>query len=393
MNSIGITYRIVSIKNNNTKLPFYVDVDVLPKTDITNLRKHFSNFGFNYVINGILLKPIINDNKQFVSLPLKVKNRDIDFFNIIKVDISNFNIDSKFYLNIISNNKFIIINTNEISPNKVVKQAFNENGILINEVTDTLLPDKSILRTVGKNIFNINKGVIVYKVRKFAIAPIRLKYNKNKNNYRKNFKNISPNTNIGTFDIETYIDEESGIAKVFALGFYTSLDTKPTLYYIDEKTLDSSAIVLECINEMLISKYSDVTFYVHNFGGYDCVFILKILLEYNYTEKGKENHFDNFSISHFRYLSNSFNNESFLNIIPNVYTYTPSKNKVLVVYFSMLDLNTSVFKSTITSKVPKGFIYTVFIKIRYDYDSFFIFYSFYIVKFIVFFFIVNSYFY
>jgi hypothetical protein len=51
--------------------------------------------------------------------------------------------------------------------------------------------------------------------------------------------------------------------------------------------------------------------------------------------------------------------------------YTPSKNKVLVVYFSMLDLNTSIFKNTITSKVPKGFIYTVFIKIRYDYDSFF----------------------
>lgn len=37
------------------------------------------------------------------------------------------------------------------------------------------------------------------------------------------------------------------------------------------------------INELLRSKYSDFIFYCHNLGGYDVVFILKAL--YNYNDK------------------------------------------------------------------------------------------------------------
>lgn len=32
------------------------------------------------------------------------------------------------------------------------------------------------------------------------------------------------------------------------------------------------------INEMLRSKYSNITFYAHNLGGYDIIFILKIMI-------------------------------------------------------------------------------------------------------------------
>lgn len=35
------------------------------------------------------------------------------------------------------------------------------------------------------------------------------------------------------------------------------------------------------IDELIRTKYSDITFYCHNLGGYDIVFILKILYDYN----------------------------------------------------------------------------------------------------------------
>lgn len=38
---------------------------------------------------------------------------------------------------------------------------------------------------------------------------------------------------------------------------------------------------MSLVNELLRSKYSGVTFYCHNLGGYDIVFILKVLYTYN----------------------------------------------------------------------------------------------------------------
>lgn len=35
------------------------------------------------------------------------------------------------------------------------------------------------------------------------------------------------------------------------------------------------------INELIKSKYSETTFYCHNLGGYDIVFILNVLCKYN----------------------------------------------------------------------------------------------------------------
>jgi hypothetical protein len=42
------------------------------------------------------------------------------------------------------------------------------------------------------------------------------------------------------------------------------------------------------INELLRDKYSNITFYCHNLGGFDVVFILKILYDYNESVTDKE---------------------------------------------------------------------------------------------------------
>ena len=90
---------------------------------------------------------------------------------------------------------------------------------------------------------------------------------------------IIEDVRIGVIDLETY--NVNNLAKVYALGFLTNLDNKPVLYYIDGKTLNSDEIILNCVDEMLRPKYSGTTFYAHNFGRFDSVFIIKDILEYN----------------------------------------------------------------------------------------------------------------
>lgn len=88
------------------------------------------------------------------------------------------------------------------------------------------------------------------------------------------------NDNIGVIDIETYRAKDNTY-RVYALGFKTNLTSNVIIYYIDPRDLDSSKIRLLLVNELLISKHSNVTFYCHNLGGFDVVFILNTLYKYN----------------------------------------------------------------------------------------------------------------
>jgi hypothetical protein len=68
----------------------------------------------------------------------------------------------------------------------------------------------------------------------------------------------------------------------FAYAGNNVIISPPTIktYFLD-KPKTPSDIVIECINEMLKPKYNKAIFYTHNLGGYDVVFVLKILAEYN----------------------------------------------------------------------------------------------------------------
>jgi hypothetical protein len=72
---------------------------------------------------------------------------------------------------------------------------------------------------------------------------------------------------------------------VYALGFVI-LGEEPKTYYLNDG-ITSEQLVLNCLNDMLVNKYNGYTFYTHNFGNYDSIFLLKILKEFN-CEKGYE---------------------------------------------------------------------------------------------------------
>ena len=97
----------------------------------------------------------------------------------------------------------------------------------------------------------------------------------------ENKKMSDRNINFGTFDLETFKDVD-GLAKVYALGFFTRIDSTPKLFYLsDFPNLDSEQLILKSIDEMLTNKYNNYIFYVHNLAHYDIVFIYNVLLKSN----------------------------------------------------------------------------------------------------------------
>jgi hypothetical protein len=95
------------------------------------------------------------------------------------------------------------------------------------------------------------------------------------------------NNKIGTFDLETFLDED-GISKVYALGFFTTKDKDPVLFFIDNN-LNSDFLIEQCIDNMLVDKYNNFIFYAHNFSKYDVIFLYNILLKAN-ERKGYEHY-------------------------------------------------------------------------------------------------------
>jgi len=152
----------------------------------------------------------------------------------------------------------------------IEKIRYSLDGVMLNHVTDTLRGDY-VERTSGdKVILLLNNKVISIKqnIKLKAIEKLQTKVL------------FIENKNIGVIDIETFKANDN-IQKVYALGFKTGLDETSHTYYIDKHDLDSNKIVLSMIDELLRTRYSNIQFYCHNLGGYDIVFILKILHDFN----------------------------------------------------------------------------------------------------------------
>lgn len=154
---------------------------------------------------------------------------------------------------------------------------YTVDGGHVVKVTDTKISDTSFSRVVGNVTNVINKNSVITKTTlNVKLEPIKTKRT---NLYLANLQISNPN--IGTLDLETYVVDK--ISKVYALGFYTKQHKLKT-FYINPETLDSNELILNCIDSMLTAKYSGYTFYVHNLGRYDVVFLLKTLIQANLKE-------------------------------------------------------------------------------------------------------------
>lgn len=146
----------------------------------------------------------------------------------------------------------------------------------IMSVLDNNIQENKFNRTIG-NVTLFLEEENIYK----------LDINVKLDSVKSKIERIETERNIlfGTFDLETFLDTESNHSKVYAAGFRTYLMNESSeLYYLTDFR-NSKDLILHCINEMLVPKYHNYTFYCHNFGNYDLYFIYKVLEDFNYTNK------------------------------------------------------------------------------------------------------------
>jgi hypothetical protein len=242
--------------------------------------KFFGNSLFD--IQGIPLDiKLSDDTLDIIGLPNDFDRFYDKFLLNLKSGHKHYHIDenSKFYLIEYHNREFIII-IDKIDNNNANKRCFNKYGDLITQASDTWLSDNNLKRESGNFtiIFNSNNEII--------FSERKINFNSIKSDFKLSEDTGLPNTNIGVLDLETY--EVDGLAKCYAIGFYSSLDENTKTYYIN-KDLDSVELINRCFEEILRPKYKDTVFYVHNLGRFDAPFILKSLTLFNKTNQGMVN--------------------------------------------------------------------------------------------------------
>ena len=230
--------------------------------------------------------PVEISDGVITDIHIEIDGKLVNFLDVIKAkanilrakhkdNITSFDAQYKFYL---LKDKYDYVLAVKISgPEIVDKIRYSISGVVLGHVTDigtclrSIAQGDIIIRNSGETQLIIRGNKVISITQNIKLKPLDKPINK---------PLFVENNNIGAIDIETY-ESKDGIIKVYAIGYKTNLNPKAVTYYLDQNSLDSSKIILALVNELLRSKYSNVTFYCHNLGGYDIVFILSTLYAFN----------------------------------------------------------------------------------------------------------------
>nr|QBM09675.1 hypothetical protein [Dactylella sp.] len=324
--------------------------------DIVNVSKAKLEF------NDRLLPMTLNENLYGIPINCEteygyvsnININGVNYMDLIKENLNNknknifkgFDKNTKFYWRIYKNEKFLIV-VKYISEFVTEKIVYDENGIvLIENNVDTKLNDKEFVRKTTNNM-----SVYFYE-NKYVKHEIEIKF-KTINTLRVPADKFESNPFIGTFDVETYNDGDK--AKIYALGFSTlemakQKEDKVKMIYFNNNEQENNDLVLSCINTMLNTNNKDHTYYVHNFGKFDVVFVLKVILEYNRN------------IGHTYYHHNcSFRDSSILKLEIKIKTKTGFNKIKFVDSLSLLPINLGDLGESFDVKYKKGYFPYAFV--------------------------------
>lgn len=209
-----------------------------------------------------LIKEVYLDGKNIITLIDK---------NSLLVNKGNNPGDVEFYEFINLKNKKYIILMKKDKNNTNLLEVFLLDGNKLLSATDFKINDEEFKRRIGNFTLWI-KGNVISKYEVEDKLPIIKPLPTELEAVR--------NSNIGSLDLETYFNPQDNKSHVYALGYKIFRSYKTNMFY-KSKSQSSNELVIECINSMLISKYMGFIFYVHNFSGFDVVFILSALAEHN----------------------------------------------------------------------------------------------------------------
>lgn len=268
-----------------------INVKRLPDLEVENINKlkldkNLVRIGetkrnFNRLILPLTMNDLYYGNKLLKNLSKDglIKEVYLDGKNIITLIENNSLLVNKVYnpgdvdfyefINL-KNKKYIILKKKDKN-NSNLLEVFDKDGNKLLSATDFKINDEEFKRRVGNFTLWI-KGNVISKYEVEDKLP-RIKP------LAPEFKAVR-NTNIGSLDLETYFNPLDNKSHVYALGYKIFRPDRTNLFY-KSKSQSSNELVIECINSMLINKYKEFIFYVHNFSGFDVVFILSALTEHN----------------------------------------------------------------------------------------------------------------
>jgi hypothetical protein len=260
-----------------------------PNFDIKTTSQNLDFYGNSFIdIKGAPLDyKIVEDKLQIFNLS-GVENLDkflIEFNTKISIDESSdffVNNSTKIYLVHRLNKPYIITVNMFDNGNVIIKRSFNMFGDPISKVKDINNKNGTFTREHRNSTTLYKDNTIISNIRDIKLTPIKNIYQSDK----VGTKDWLPNSNIGTLDLETYEDE--GVAKCFAIGFYSNEFKECNTFYIEEN-LDSTILIHKCLTEIFKQRYNKNVFYVHNLGRFDAPFIIKALIDFNQTDEGKNN--------------------------------------------------------------------------------------------------------
>lgn len=248
------------------------DIDTISSTSNIPVSTNESSLGtplkVTFVDNLITSISVTRGGESFNLLD-KIKAQSKLLPNNHKDKITTFDSSFKFYLTNI-NMKYYVLAIKYVDSNKVIKISYFLNGVVDKSVTDTLLSCNTVSRVHGNTEFLIDNGNVVYSKKDLMLRPV----GKPKVTYMP-----GENPNIGVIDLETFKDIDDKV-KVYAAGFMTNLVDRPTIYYL-KNDLTSHDLIINLVNELFRSMYERTTFYCHNLGRYDIVYIINALHAYN----------------------------------------------------------------------------------------------------------------
>jgi DNA polymerase type B, organellar and viral len=253
----------------------------LPKkiVNITDIRSKFNSnllpFTLDTSYYGI---PILEEKKEHLNNQISKQSFKDKYNNNLIINKN----DTLFLYQKNEKKENFLILSKHIGKTIFHRYIFNtKTYIMINSIKDVIL-DSDI------NTFNRTINNVTLTIKNQQIIAVNITHNLNIIEYKPKKIISEININIGTFDLETFVDTD-GLAKVYAIGFITSIEEHSRLFYLKDYThnFQYDILVLNCIDNMLVNKYHNFIFYCHNFGRYDCIFLYNILAKAN-INKGFE---------------------------------------------------------------------------------------------------------
>ena len=256
LKSLGVHKELVNVSSINKGFK-YLPLTLNKKDFGNSLKKNIAN---NVVNNIVLDDGSTLDFKEHVNKHLIDKKR-LD------------NIDSKVEFFQTPETKNIVTveekkNINE-NPTSLI-DVYDTSGLKIHHMEDKQIDKNTFTRKIGNVDVYINKkGVynkIVSQIFSYVYPSKILGYFS---------KLLYTDNRIGTLDLETYKDKYN-ISKTYAIGFYVQDWLR---YFYIKSDLNSDDLIMRCVDSMLVERLHRYTFYVHNLGNYDSIFLLKVLID------------------------------------------------------------------------------------------------------------------